>query len=45
MSMARTYLKALAAAFVVANGQIASGQTSYSFFPAEEPPQSFTGVQ
>jgi hypothetical protein len=44
MSMARTHLKAFAAAFVVASGQIASGQTSYSFFPAEEPPQSFTGV-
>ncbi|MGA1179328.1 MAG: SPOR domain-containing protein [Marivivens sp.] len=43
--MARTHLKALAAAFVVASGQIASGQTSYSFFPAEEPPQSFIGVQ
>ena len=43
--MSRTHLKALAAAFVVASGQIASGQTSYSFFPAEEPPQNFDGVQ
>lgn len=43
--MVRTHLKALAAAFVFASRQIASVQMSYSFFPAEEPPQSFTGVQ
>jgi len=43
--MARTQLTTLVAAFVVATSQIASGQTSYSFFPAEEPPLSFDGVQ
>lgn len=43
--MSRTHLTTLVAALVVATSQIASGQTSYSFFPAEEPPQSFTGVQ
>ncbi len=43
--MARTHLTTLVAAFVVATSQIASGQTSFSFFPAEEPPLSYDGVQ
>jgi cell division septation protein DedD len=43
--MARTHLTTFVAAFVVATSQVASGQTSYSLFPAEEPPLSFDGVQ
>lgn len=43
--MSRTHLTTLVAAVVVATSQIASGQTSYSFFPAEEPPLNFDGVQ
>jgi hypothetical protein len=43
--MSRTHLTAFVAAFVVATSQIASGQTSYSFFPAEVPPASFEGIQ